>query len=157
MKPVSDTIRVFFEDFTRANNAFDPELLAPLVGQALAGADPHGAIQVISKEEYLAGTAKSQEYLQALGFQSLSAVPVEEIPLTERYTLVKTQGIMRLEKVPGQPIDLSHDASYILFIADGKPQVVFALSHDDPMKIAQEQHGVAFEGQPSWDETQKQG
>src|SRR5437870_154057 len=59
---------------------------------------------------------------------------------------------MRLEKTPGQPIDLAHDAIYILFIKDGKPQIVFVLSHEDPMKMAQDQHGVSYEGQRSWDE-----
>ena len=157
MNQVSDKIRAFFEDFNRANNAFDPNLLAPHVSDPLVGADPTGVTQVISKEDYLAGTAKSQAYLQSLGFQFVKAVPVEEIPLSEHYTLVKTKGTMRLEKTPGQPIDLAHDAAYILFIKDGKPQIVFVLSHQDPMKMAQDQHGVSYEGQSSWDETLQQG
>lgn len=138
MYQVSDKIRAFFENFNQANNAFEPQLLAPLVGDTLVGADPNGVIQVISKEDYLAGVAKSQEYLQSLGFQFVKAVPVEEIPLSEHYTLVQTKGTMHLEKIPGQPIDLAHDAAYILFIKDGKPQIVFALSHEDPMKMAQD-------------------
>lgn len=152
MNQVSDNIKAFFENFVQANNAFDPDLLAPHVSDPLVGADPNGAIQVVSKADYLAGTAKSQAYLHSLGFQFIKAVPIEEIPLTEHYTLVKTKGTMRLEKTPGQPIDLAHDASYILFIKDGKPQIVFALSHEDPMKMAQEQHGVFFDGQSSWDD-----
>src|SRR4051812_11332701 len=109
MHYVSDTIQAFFEDFNRANNAFDPDLLAPHVSDLMVGADPNGAIQVISKADYLAGTAKSQAYLQSLGFQFVKAIPVEEIPLSAHYTLVKTKGTMRLKKTPGQPIDLAHD------------------------------------------------
>ena len=82
MHQVSDNIRVFFEDFNRANNAFDPNLLAPLVSDPLVGADPNGVTQVISKADYLAGTANSQAYLQSLGFQFVKAIPVEEIPLS---------------------------------------------------------------------------
>ena len=63
----------------------------------------------------------------------------EEIPLGDHYTMVKTHGTMRLEKIPGQPIDLVHDAVYILFIKDGSPTIVFTLTHEDPMKMAQEQ------------------
>jgi hypothetical protein len=55
--------------------------------------------------------------------------------------MVKTKGTMRLEKIKDQPIDLIHDASYILFIKDGTPQIVFALSHEDPMKMVQDQLG----------------
>ena len=137
MNQVSDQIRAFFEEFERANNAFEPDLLAPLVGGSLVGANPNGVLQVVSKEDYLAGTAKSQAYLHSLGFQFIKAVPVEEIPLSEHYTLVKTKGTMRLEKTPRQPIDLVHDAAYILFIIDGKPRIVFTLTHEDPMKMAQ--------------------
>jgi hypothetical protein len=153
MNQVSDRIRAFFEGFERANTSFDPDIRAPYVSDPLVGADPNGAVQVISKEDYLAGTAKSQQYLHSLGFQFVTTVPVEEIPLSKHYTLVKTKGTMRLEKTPGRPIDLTHDASYILFIKDGNPQIVFALSHEDPMKMAQEQQGVSFQGLPSWDET----
>ncbi|GHO46133.1 hypothetical protein [Ktedonospora formicarum] len=156
MGQVSDTVRAFFEDFNRANNSFEPELRAPLVGDSLVGADPNGVVQLLTKEEYLAGTAQSQEYLQSLGFKFVTVVPTEEVPLTDRYTMVKTKGTMRLEKVPGQPIDLAHDATYILYIKDGKPQIVFALSHEDPMKMAQDQHGVVFEDKRSWDETLEQ-
>jgi hypothetical protein len=153
MHYVSDTIQAFFEDFNRANNAFGPDLLAPHVSDPLVGADPNGVTQVISKADYLAGTAKSQAYLQSLGFQFVKAIPVEEIPLSEHYILVKTSGTMRLEKTPGQPIDLAHDAAYILFINDGKPRIVFVLSHEDPMNMAHDQHGISYEGQRSWNET----
>ena len=138
MNQVSDSIKAFFENFEQANNAFAPDLLAPLVSDPLVGADPNGAVQAISKEDYLTGTAQSQAYLHSLGFRFVKTLPIEEIPLSEHYTLVKTKGTMRLEKTPGQPIDLAHDASYILFIKDGKPQIVFALSHEDPMKMLQE-------------------
>jgi hypothetical protein len=141
MAQVSNIIRAFFEKVERANNAFEPALLAPLVSDPFVGADPNGVIQAISKEDYLAGTAQSQEYLQSLGFQFVKTVPIEEIPLSAHYTMVKTKGTMRLEKIKNQPIDLVHDATYILFIKDGNPQIVFVLSHKDPMKMMQDQLG----------------
>jgi hypothetical protein len=138
---VSDIIKAFFEDFERANNAFEPDLLAPHVSDPLVGADPNGALQVVKKEDYLAGIAQSQAYLHTLGFQFVKTVPVEETPLNTHYTMVKVRGTMRLEKIPGQPIDLVHDTIYILFIKDGSPKTVFTLTHEDPMKMAQE-HGL---------------
>jgi len=141
MAQVSNIIRAFFEKVERANNAFEPELLAPHVSDPLVGADPNGAIQVVKKEDYLAGTAKSQEYLHTLGFQFVKTVPVEEIPLNPHYTMVKTHGMMRIEKTPGQPIDLIHDTVYILFVKGVSPKIVFTLTHEDPMKMAQE-HGL---------------
>jgi hypothetical protein len=80
MNQVSDKIRAFFEDFGRANNAFAPELLAPHVSDPVVGADPNGALQVMRKEDYLAGIANSRAYLHALGFQFVKLVPIEETP-----------------------------------------------------------------------------
>src|SRR5690242_11186529 len=125
MGQVSDGMKAFFAEFERANNAFVPEFLAPLVNDPIVGADPSGAMQVVKKEDYLAGTASSREYLQSLGFQFVKLVPVEEIPLSPLYTMVKVHGTMRLEKIPSQPIDLIHDTTYILFIGDDSPRVVF--------------------------------
>jgi hypothetical protein len=155
MSHISDNIRAFFEDFNHANNAFAPDLLALHVSDPLVGADPNGVTQIIAKQDYLAGVAESQEYLESLGFQFVNVVPVEEIPLSAHYTLVKTKRTMRLQKSTGQAIDLAHDAAYLLFITDEKPRIVFVLPHEDPMKMALDQHSVSYEGQHSWDQTLK--
>jgi hypothetical protein len=139
MGQVSDGMKAFFAEFERANNAFAAELLAPLVGDPLVGADPGGAMQVVKKEDYLAGVAGSREYLQSLGFQFVKLVPVEELPLNPLYTMVKVHGTMHLEKIAGQPIDLIHDTVYILFVGDGSPRICFTLTHEDPLKMAQDQ------------------
>jgi hypothetical protein len=139
MNHVSDMIKAFFEDFDRANNTFDADLLASKVSDPLVGADPNGGIVVVTKDDYLTGIAERQAYVHALGFQFVKTVPLEETPLGTHYMLVKTHGTMRLEKNPGQPIDLVHDSAFILFIKDGSPKMVFTLSHEDPMKMMQEQ------------------
>ncbi|CAM4088687.1 hypothetical protein BAMA_17100 [Bacillus manliponensis] len=152
MNQISDKVRTYFEEFNQAHNAFKPDLLAPHVIDPLVGADPNGSIQIVSKEDYLAGTEKSQEYLYSLGFQFVNTIPVEEIPLNPYYTLVKTKGTMRLEKTPGEPLDVIHDTIYILYMKDVKPKMVFTLSHEDPMKMAKDQHGISYGEQLSWDE-----
>ena len=136
---VSSTVKTFFREFDRANNLFDPALLEPHLSDAFAGADPHGGVQVISRSEFLASIGERQEYLETLGFRFVKVVPLEEIPLSEHYLLVKTHGVMRLEKPPGEPVDLVHDAAYVLYVKDGLPKIVFALSHDDPLTMAQKQ------------------
>ena len=139
MTHVSDSIKAFFEDFDRANNAFDPQLLGPHLSDPFVGADPHGNVVVLKKDDFLAGIKERQEYLHTLGFRFVKVVPLEETPLGDRYLMVKTHGIMRLEEIPGQPVDLVHDSAYILFIDDGAPRIVFALGHEDPQKMLQEQ------------------
>jgi hypothetical protein len=40
-----------------------------------------------------------------------------------------------------------------LYIKDEKPKMVFTLSHEDPMKMAEDQYGISYDGQSSWDDT----
>ena len=136
---VSDIIKAFFEDFDRANNTFDPNLLASHLSDPILAADPNGGTLALKKDDFLAGIAERHAYLHALGFQGVKTVPLTETPLGQHYTMVTTHGTMRLEKIPGQPLDLIHDSAYILFINDGSPKIVFTLSHEDPMKMMQEQ------------------
>ncbi len=136
---VSGLVKTFFREFDRANNLFDPALLNPHLSDVFAGADPHGGVQVVCKADFLASIGERQDYLETLGFRFVKVVPLEEIPLSEHYLLVKTHGVMRLEKPPDEPIDLVHNAAYILYVKDGLPKIVFALSHDDPLSMAQEQ------------------
>ena len=139
MKQVSDIIKTFFEDFERASNMFEPDLLASQFSDPFMAADPHGGIQVVKKDDFLAGIAKRQAFFHSIGFQFVNIVPLEETRLDHHYVMVKAHASMRFEKTPGQLIDVNSDSVYILFIRDDSPKIVFHLTHEDLMKIMQEQ------------------
>ena len=141
MSQISAVVKTFFEDFERASNRFERDLLAFQLSDPFMAADPNGGIQVVKREDFLAGIAKRQAFFHALGFQFVKIVPFEETRLDTQYVMVKTHGSMRFEKAPGQPIDLDNDTLYILFIKDDSPKIVFYLTHEDLMKIMQE-HGL---------------
>src|SRR5215469_79427 len=140
MNHVSDIIKTFFDDFERASNTFERDLLASQFSDPFMAADPHGGIRVVKQGDFLAGIAQRQAFFHSVGFQFVKIVPFEETQLDNHYVMVKARGSMRFEKTPGQPIDMSHDSTYILFIKGDSPKVVFQLTHEDLMKIVQE-HG----------------
>jgi len=141
MNQVSDIIKTFFEEFERASNLFEPDLLASLFSDPFMAADPHGGIQVAQKDNFRAGITKRQAFFHSIGFQFVKIVPFEETQLDQHYVMVKAHGSMRFEKTPGQPIDMNSDSVYILFMQDDSPKVVFQLTHEDLMKTMQE-HGL---------------
>jgi len=138
---VSTLIKTFFEEFERASNTFERDLLATQFSDPFMAADPHGRIQVVKKEDFLAGIAQRQAFFHSLGLQFVKIVPFEETRLDTHYVMVKAHGSMRFEQIPGQPVDMNHDSLYILFITDDSPQIVFQLTHEDLLKIMQE-HGL---------------
>jgi hypothetical protein len=141
---VSDVIKTFFEDFERASNTFERDLLALQFSDPFMAADPNGGIQVVKKDDFLAGIAKRQAFFQSVGFQFVKIIPLDETRLDNRYVMVKVHVHMRFEKNPGQPIDMKNDSVYILFIKDDSPKIVFNLTHEDLMKVMQE-HGLLSE------------
>jgi|SRR6516225_1986345 hypothetical protein len=141
MNQVSDLIKTFFEDFERASNLFQPDLLAFKFSDPFLAADPNGGIQVVKKDDFLAGIAKRQAFFHSIGFQFVKIVPFEETRLDHYYVMVKAHGSMRFEKTAGQPIDVNSDSVSILFMQDDSPKVVFQLTHEDLVKIMQE-HGL---------------
>jgi hypothetical protein len=139
MNQVSDRVKAFFEEFNGANNAFDPERLKEVMSDPLVAADPSGEIVTLTKSDWLAGVVEREDYLKTLGFQSVSVVPVEEISLGDQFTLVKANGVMRLEKTPGKVINLVHNNAYILYHTEDTMRIAFSLSHDDLTQMMQDQ------------------
>lgn len=141
MSQVSDIIKTFFEDFERASNTFERDLLVSQFCDPFISADPNGGIQVVKQDDFLAGIAKRQAFFHSIGFQFVKIDPFEENSLDARYVMVKAHGSMRFEKTSGQLIDIDNDTTYVLFIKDNSPKIIFTLTHEDLMKIMQE-HGL---------------
>jgi len=141
MEQVSDVVKTFFEDFERASNTFERDLLSSQFSDPFMVADPSGGIQVVKKDDFLTGIAKRQAFFHSIGFQSVKIVPLDETPLAPHYVMVKAHAQMRFEKPPDQFVDLESDSVYILFIKEDSPKIVFNLTHEDLLKIMQE-HGL---------------
>lgn len=139
MNKVSDRIQAYFKDFEHANNMYNPDLLEPLVSDPLVGASPSGDVQAVKKEDYLAGTRESGEYLKSLGYKFFKLTPVAETPLKDNYVLVEVKGAARVEKASGQSFDLVHDSFYILHVKEDSIKMVFTITHDDPSQMMQDQ------------------
>ena len=122
----------------RASNTFERDLLATQFSDPFMAADPQGGIQVVKRDNFLTGIAKRQAFFHSIGFQFVKIVPLEETRLDTHYVIVKAHTSMRFEKTPAQPINMGNDSTYILFIKDDAPKIVFNLTHKDLIKIMQE-------------------
>lgn len=136
---VRESIVTYFKNFEEANNLYSPELLEPLVSDPLVGASPSGEVQAVTKEDYLAGTKESGEYLKSLGYKSFTLTPVAETPLKDNYVLVNVLGKVRVEKESGQTFDLVHDSFYILYVKEDSIKMVFTITHDAPLEMMEDQ------------------
>jgi hypothetical protein len=138
MKEVSLVVKKFFEDFERGSNTFESDLLAFQFSDPFMAADPNGSIQVVKTDDFIAGISKRQAFFQSIGFQFVKIVSLDETRLDGHYVMAKVQVHMRFEKNQGKPVDITSYSTYILFIKDDSPRVVFYLTHENLLKIMQE-------------------
>ncbi len=132
MNQVSDVVKTFFEEFERRSNTFESGL-AFQFSDPFTTADPDGNIQIVKTDDFLVGISN-----QSIGFQFVKIVVLDETQLDDHYVMAKVHVHMRFEKDPGQPIDLKDYSTYVLFIKDDLPKIVFYLTHENFMKIMQE-------------------
>ena len=138
MNQLSVVVKQLFDDFERGSNTFESDLLALQFSDPFMTADPYGVIQVVKKDDFIAGISKRQEIFQSIGFQFVKILSLDETPLDDHYVMVKALVHMRFEKIPGQPVDLKDHSTYILFVGDISPKIVFYLTHENLMKIMQD-------------------
>lgn len=138
MNQVSDAVKKFFEDFERGSNTFERDLLALQFSDPFMVADPHGGIQVVKKDDFLAGISRRQVFFQSTGFQFVKIELLDETRLDDSYMMAKVHAHMRFEKNPGQPVDLEDYSTYILYVKDASPRIVFYTTQENLMKIMQE-------------------
>jgi len=137
MNQVSAVVTRFFEAFERQSNTFERGLAFQFNDPFMA-AGPDGGIQIVKRTDFLAGISQRQTFFHSLGFQFVKLVVLDETRLDDHYHMAKVQVQMRFEKNPGHPIDLQDEATYVLFIKDEIPKIVFYLTHENLLKVLQE-------------------
>ena len=137
MNQASAAIQKFFAEFEQRSNSFENELALQFSDPFMA-ADPDGGIQVVKRDDFIAGIAKRQQFFQSIGFQFIKILSIDETRLNDHYIMAKVQVLMRFEKHSGQLADLQDYTTYILFVKDDSPIIVFYLTHANLIKIMQD-------------------
>jgi hypothetical protein len=137
MNQVSAIVKKFFEDFEQRSNAFANELALQFSDPFMV-ADPDGRIQVVKRDDFIAGIAKRQQFFNSIGFQFTKILSIVESRLYDHYVMAKVHVLMRFEKIDGHLIDLQDSTTYILFVNDDSATIVFYLTHANLTKIMQD-------------------
>jgi hypothetical protein len=93
-------------------------------------AGPGGA-RVVEKQTLVEGFSKAMELLKTVGHTSTKLASLNETSVDEHYAMVRAQFVWRFEKAAAPPIDVKVDSTFILYIKDGVPKIVFQHEHED--------------------------
>jgi len=90
-----------------------------------------GGPRVAQKQAILEGFPKALELLKTVGHTSTQLASLDETRVDEHYTMVRAQFAWRFEKAAAPPIDVTVDATFIRYIKDRVPTIVFHHEHED--------------------------
>jgi hypothetical protein len=122
-------VRKFLAEYERSRNTFDPELIDAQYPDTFMFAGPNG-VRVAEKVSVLAGLSKGQERFKTLRHSTTTLVSLNETVLDEHYVMVRARFVWRFEHAPA-PIDVDVDSTFILYIKEGVPRIVFQHEHED--------------------------
>jgi len=120
----------FFDQYAKSRSVLDIDVIASQYPDSLMFAGPNGA-RLTEKTAILAAIPKGQELLKALGHKSTKVLSLDEIKLDDHYVLVRAQFAWRFEKSSAQPIDVRLNSTFILYVSQGAPKIVFQHEHED--------------------------
>jgi hypothetical protein len=124
MSAITPAVQEFFDQYAQSRSALDIDLIASQYPDSIMFAGPNG-VRVTEKPAILAAFPKGEEFLKALGHKSTKVLSLNETRLDDHYVLVRAEFVWRFEKSPSQPIDVKIDSTFILYINDHKPRIVF--------------------------------
>jgi hypothetical protein len=130
MNNATPVVQEFFDHYARSRSALDIDLIASQYPDACMFAGPGGA-RVGEKAAVLAAFPKGQEFLKAVGHRSTTVLSLDETRLDQHYVLVRATFIWRFEKALAQPIDVNVDSTFILYMGQGGPKIVFQQERED--------------------------
>lgn len=137
-------IQKFFERWEQIINAADDDRVASCYADPFMFADPTGA-RVIEKEKFVAALPRRREFFKQLGHESTKIAALRETPLDQRYTEVRVRFLMAFRKPGTERVELEVESTFILFVSDRMPQIVFHLEHES-LQQAMQARGVSSGG-----------
>ena len=129
MKAITPVIREFFDRYARSRSVQDIDLIAAQYPDAFMTAGPSGA-QVAQRAAVVAAFPKGQEFLKSLGHESTEVLSLTETTIDEHYMLVRAVFVWRFRRASMPPREAKVDSTFILYIDQGAPKIVFQQEHE---------------------------
>jgi hypothetical protein len=131
----ANRVQSFFETFAAKNAAGDVDGLLQLFAPTVMIAGPNGT-NVLPSNAMAAAIRSRKQRLDSLGVPSATIAGCELTPLSDRYTLARTQWRFDLSRLHSDPVTLS--STFLLEHVGAETRIVVYLNHHDIMALLRE-------------------
>jgi hypothetical protein len=131
---VSPSVKRLFSEYEKAFSALDLQRSAEFFADSFISAGPKGTITQ-SKAEFLKEANKAIAFYRSIGQKSAKILSLDEVPITEQYSMVKAHWGVTFEKTGDKPIEF--DVSYLVQKTGKEPKIILFIAHQDEQKAMQ--------------------
>ena len=132
---VSSSVKRLFDEYEKAFSALDIEKSAQFFADSFISAGPKGAI-ANSKAELLKSASKAAEFYRSVGQKTAKILTLDEVKITEMYSMVKVHWGVTFEKTGDRLIEF--DVSYLVQKTGVEPKIILFIAHQDEQKAMEE-------------------
>jgi hypothetical protein len=129
-------VRKLFDDYERAFDALEVEKQVAFFADTFISAGPRGTIAQ-SRDEFMRMSRQAAEFYRSVGQTGARIVSMEELPVSDHYSMVNVHWACTFEKTGDEPIEF--DVTYFLQKTDpARPRIIMFVAHQDEEKAMQE-------------------
>lgn len=132
---IDQELKKLFSEFEEAFSALDFEKMAALYTDSFMSAGPTGII-TRSKAEYLKEARIASEFYRSIGQTSARILSLDEIPISEQYSLVNVHWAVTFRKTGDTSVEF--DVSYVVQKTGPEPRIILFIAHQDEQKAMEE-------------------
>lgn len=131
--PVRPEVREFFERYERAGRALDPEAVANSFADNFLSLDSSSA-HALTPQALISALPRRKALFESIGSDGMDLEHIEETPLDDDHTLVRTSWTLRMRPdSPRPPVTLW--STFVLRREEGAWRIVLYLNHQDMGKL----------------------
>jgi hypothetical protein len=129
------SLKRLFDEYEKAFNALDVKKNAEFFTDAFISAGPKGSI-ANSKTEFLQKAEQASAFYKSVGQSSARILSLEEIPISDQYSMVKVHWGVTFRKTGDRVIEF--DVSYLVQKIGPEPKIILFIAHQDEEEAMKE-------------------
>ncbi len=132
---MTNVVKRLFVEYEKAFNALDVEKQVPFFAEHFISAGPRGSIAQ-GRDEFAKMATKAAEFYRRIGQTSAKILSMDEIPISNEYSMVKVRWGVTFRKMGNRLIEF--DVTYFIQKTSPEPKIIMFISHQDEEKAMKE-------------------
>jgi hypothetical protein len=143
MKNFDTEVEDFLKGFEINANVGSAEEIMEQFADVFMAADPSGT-RAVPSSKLLMAIPQRKKLFESVGLGATALASVEQTMLNDRYVLLKTEWLMKLDRGSGPGEDLILRSTFVLYRSNDGLKIVFYLNHEDLASLLRE--GISAAG-----------